>query len=275
MKRHAASDESALPGRLNPNLSWTHYRVLLKVESPAARSFYELETSQNHWSSRELERQVGSLLFERLARSRDKKGLLRLARKGQEIQSPADVIKDPIVLEFLGLPESHRLVESRLEEALLDKLQAFLLEMGKRFAFLARQKRISLDGDHFYADLVFYHVVLKCYVLVDLKTAKLTHADLGQMQLYVNYFDRECLSAGDNPTIGLILCTDKNDAVVKYTLGDSARRIFASRYKLYLPDEEDLANEIEATRRSLERRRLSVRRVASRQGPWKRSGGRK
>ena len=256
-KRHAMRGESVPLGRLNPNLSWTHYRILLKVESPPARSFYEVETVQNHWSSRALERQIDSLLFERLARSRDKKGLLRLARKGQEIQTPGDAIKDPVVLEFLDLPESHRLVESRLQEALLDKLQAFLLELGKGFAYLARQKRITLDGDHFYVDLVFYHVVLKCYILVDLKTAKLTHSDLGQMQLYVNYFDSECLTPGDNPTVGLILCTDKNDTVVRYTLGDNSRRIFASRYKLYLPDENLLACEIDRTRATFEGRRAT------------------
>jgi hypothetical protein len=180
---------------------------------------------------------------------------MRLARKGQEIQQPADVFKDPLVIEFVGLPESPRLVESDLEAALLDNLQAFLLELGKGFAFVARQQRLTLDGDHFYIDLVFYHTILKCFVLIDLKVGKLTHQDLGQLQLYVNFYDRERRTEGDNLTLGLILCTDKNDAVVKYTLGpEQSRKIFASRYKLYLPSEEELREEI----------RREVRRLPSR-----------
>lgn len=153
-------------------------------------------------------------------------------------------IKEPIVLEFVGLPESHRLVESKLEEALTNNLQDFLLELGKRFAFVARQKRLTLDGDHFYADLVFYHVILKCYVIIDIKTKKLTHADLGQMQLYVNYFDEEVAASNDNPTIGLILCTKKSDAMVKYTLGDKVKQIFASMYQFHLPTEKELEVEL-------------------------------
>lgn len=244
-KSHALRGESWEPGKLNPNLSWTHYRTLLRVEKPEARAFYEIEAIKTAWSARELERQINSLLYERLALSKDKKGLMRLAAKGQEIQEPADVFKDPVVVEFLGLPESPRLVESRLEEALIGNLQAFLLELGKGFAFVSRQERITLDGDHFYIDLVFYHTVLKCYVLIDLKTGKLTHGDLGQIQFYVNYFDRERRTEGDNPTLGLILCTDKNDAVVKYTLGpDQRRAIFASRYKLHLPTEAELKAEL-------------------------------
>ena len=180
---HAARRKSWQPGRLHPSLSWTHYRTLLRVDKAEARAFYEIEAIDNNWSARELERQINSLLFERLALSKDKKGLLRLAKKGQEIQQPADVFKDPVVIEFLGLPESPRLVESELEAALLDNLQAFLLELGKGFAFVARQQRLTLDGDHFYIDLVFYHTILKCFVLIDLKTGKLTHQDLGQLQL--------------------------------------------------------------------------------------------
>lgn len=187
------------------------------MESSEARSFYELETAKNHWSSRELERQINTLLFERLAKSRDKAGLLRLATHGQEVATPEDVLKDPLVLEFVGLPESHRLMESDLEQAIIDNLQAFLLELGKGFAFVGRQRRITLDGDHFYVDLVFYHLVLKCFVLIDLKVEKLTHADIGQMQLYVNFYDEQQRPAGDNPTLGLILCVDKNDLMVKYT----------------------------------------------------------
>jgi hypothetical protein len=170
---------------------------------------------------------------------------MKLATKGHKVQTPADVFKDPVVIEFLGLPESPRLVESALEEALISNLQAFLLEMGKGFAFVARQERLPLDGDHFYIDLVFYHTILKCYVIIELKTGKLTHQDLGQLQLYVNYYDRERRTKGDNPTLGLILCTDKNDAVVRYTLGaDQQKAIFASRYKLHLPTELELRAEL-------------------------------
>lgn len=183
-------------------------------------------------------------MFDRLAKSKDKKGLMKLAYKGQEINKPEDAIKEPIVLEFLGMPESHRLVESKLEEALIDNLQTFLLELGKGFAFVARQKRLSLDGDHFYADLVFYHVILKCYVIIDIKTRKLTHADLGQMQLYVNYFDQEIKMENDNPTIGLVLCTKKSDAMVKYTLGEKNKQIFAKKYQSHLPTEKELEEEL-------------------------------
>jgi len=242
---HAVSAKSWKPGRLHPNLSWTHYRTLLRVDKAEARSFYEIEAIRNEWSVRELERQINSLLHERLALSRDKKGLMRLAVKGHEVQRPADVFKDPMVMEFLGLPESPKLVETELEQALIDNLQVFLLELGRGFAFVARQERLTLDGDHFYIDLVFYHAVLKCYVIVDLKTGKLTHQDLGQLQLYVNYYDRERRTKGDNPTLGLILCADKNDAVVRYTLGpDQQRKIFASRYKLHLPSEAELRAEL-------------------------------
>lgn len=242
---YAARTESWKPGTLTPNLSWSHYRALLTVGNAEGRAFYEIESQNNHWSGRELERQINSLLYERLAKSRDKAGLMRLAARGQEIATPADIFKDPVVIEFLGLPESPRLVETRLEEALINNLQAFLLELGTGFAFVARQKRITLDGDHFYIDMVFYHTIVKCFVVIDLKVGKLTHQDLGQVQLYVNYFDREISTADDNPTLGLILCTDKNEAVVKYTLGpEQEKKIFASRYKLYLPTEAELQDEI-------------------------------
>ena len=224
----------------------------MRVDKSEARAFYEIEAIQNNWSARELERQINSLLYERLALSKDKKGLMRLATKGQEIQKPADVFKDPVVMEFLGLPESPKLVESDLEQALINNLQAFLLELGKGFAFVSRQERITLDGDHFYIDLVFYHTILKCFVLIDLKVGKLTHQDLGQLQLYVNYYDQERRTEGDNPTLGLILCTDKNDAVVRYTLGpDQEKKIFASRYKLYLPTEAELQAELRRELRQL------------------------
>jgi len=244
-KGHALSSESWEAGELNPNLSWTHYRMLLRVEKSKARAFYEIETIRNNWKTRELERQINSLLYERLALSKDKKGLMRLATKGQEIQKPADVFKDPLVMEFLGLPESSKLVESDLEQALINNLQTFLLELGRGFAFVSRQERITLDGDHFYIDLVFYHTILKCFVVIELKVGKLNHQDLGQLQLYVNYYDQERRTEGDNPTLGLILCTDKNDAVVRYTLGpDQQKKIFASRYKLYLPTEAELKAEL-------------------------------
>jgi predicted nuclease of restriction endonuclease-like (RecB) superfamily len=255
-----ARRKSWQPGQLHSNLSWTHYRTLLRVEKPEVRSFYEIEAIQNNWSARELERQINSLLYERLALSKDKKGLLRLAKKGHEIQRPVDVFKDPIVIEFLGLPESHRLVESKLEEALITNLQAFLLELGKGFAFVARQERITPDGDHFYIDLVFYHTILKCYVLIDLLVGKLTHEDIGQLQLYVNYYDQERCTPGDNLTLGLILCTDKNDAVVRYTLGpQQQRKIFASRYKLHLPTEAELEAEIRRELKQLKQDQRSDR----------------
>ncbi len=242
---NAVRADSWHPGQLNPNLSWTHYRTLLRVSRAEARAFYEIEAAQNNWSAREMERQIGSLLFDRLAKSRDKKGLMRLAVHGQEVAQPIDALKDPVVLEFLDLPESPRLVESKLEQALISNLETFLLELGKGFAFVSRQERITLDGDHFYIDLVFYHTVLKCFVLIDLKVGKLTHADLGQIQFYVNYYDRERRTEGDNPTLGLILCPDKNDAVVKYTLGEQQERnIFTSRYQLHLPTVEELENEL-------------------------------
>jgi hypothetical protein len=178
---------------------------------------------------------------------------MALATRGQEIARPVDALRDPVVMEFLGLPESHRLVESQLEQALIDNLQHFLLELGKGFAFVGRQERITVDGDHFYIDLVFYHAVLKCYVLIDLKVGKLTHADLGQIQFYVNYYDRERRTEGDNPTLGLILCSDKNDAVVRYTLGEQQERnIFASRYQLHLPTVEELQQELRRERRQIE-----------------------
>lgn len=233
------------PGTLHPALSWSHYRSLLRVSRTEARKFYEIEAIRNAWTVRELSRQIASLLFDRLVKSKDKTGLMRLATRGQEVMQSIDVLRDPMVMEFLDLPESPRLVESKLEQALIDNLQHFLLELGKGFAFVSRQERITLDGDHFYIDLVFYHTILKCHVLIDLKIGKLTHADLGQIQFYVNYYDRERRSEGDNPTLGLILCPDKNDAVVKYTLGEQLKRnIFTSRYQLYLPTEEELQQEL-------------------------------
>ena len=237
-KQHPTGVESATG--FHPDLSWSHYRALMRVENEDARQFYEQEAARNRWNKQQLERQINTLLFERLLKSRDKDGVLQLANEGQATEHPIDIIKDPYALEFLGLPEAHQLLESDLETALTTHMQEFLLELGAGFAFVARQKRLTLDGDHFYADLVFYHVRLKCYVIIDLKTEKLTHGDIGQMQMYVHYFDREVCTQEDNPTIGLILCTDKNDAVIEYVLDKGNERIFASRYKLELPPKEEL-----------------------------------
>jgi predicted nuclease of restriction endonuclease-like (RecB) superfamily len=248
------------PGQLHPNLSWTHYRTLMRVDASEARAFYEIEALNNSWSARELERQINSLLFERLAKSLDQQGLMQLATQGQIIQQPSDVFKDPMVIEFLGLPESPRLTESDLETALINNLQTFLLELGKGFAFVNRQERITLEGDHFYIDLVFYHTILKCYILIDLKVGKLTHGDLGQLQLYVNYYDHERCAADDKPTLGLILCSDKNDAVVKYTLSpEQHHKIFTSRYKLHLPTEDELQAELRREISQLESERTDRR----------------
>lgn len=239
-------------------LSWTHYRLLLRVEKPEARSFYETEAVNARWSTRELERQINSLLFERLALSRDKEGVMELAQKGHEIQQPSDLVKDPYVLEFTGIPQNLKLLEKDLEQSLIDKLQHFLLELGKGFAFMARQQRISLDGRHFYVDLVFYNRLTRSFVLIDLKIGELTHQDLGQMQMYVNYYQREMTAEGENPPIGIVLCADKSDAVVRYTLPEGNNQIFASRYKLYLPSEEELAAELLRERRDIElERRLA------------------
>ncbi|MFC1806880.1 YhcG family protein [Candidatus Omnitrophota bacterium] len=237
---------------LRHELSWTHYRILMRIEKTEARSFYEIECIKNNWSARELERQKGSLLFERLALSKDKKGLMKLAQKGQELANYEDMIKDPYVLEFTGLSPQTKLYESKLEQALIDNLSKFLLELGKGFTFVARQKRISLEGDHFYIDLVFYNTILKCYILIDLKIGKLAHQDIGQIQMYVNYYDRELIQQDDNPTVGLLLCEGKKDAVVRYTLSKDNRQIFASRYKLYLPTEAELIKEMRKERRLLE-----------------------
>jgi len=250
-KSATVSRKSNLPP-LTPNLSWSHYVELMSVSRPEARQFYALEASKNNWNVRELRRQISSFLFDRLLKSKNKEKVLNLAYKGQEINTPEDAIKEPLVLEFLGAPEPHKLSESKLETALINNLQNFLLELGKGFAFVGRQKRITFDNDHYYADLVMYHVILKCYVIIDLKTHKATHADLGQMLLYVNYFDREIKMENDNPTIGLILCTKKSDAMVKYLLGEKNKQIFASTYQFHLPTEKELEIELKKEIRELE-----------------------
>jgi len=203
---------------LRGELSWTHYRLLLKVEKPEARAFYEQEAAEQNWSTRELERQITSFFYERTLMSADKRQMLTRARAKAEKYEPREFVKDPYVLEFLGLKESPALSESQLETALLDHLQEFMLELRKGFSFVGRQQRITIDGDHFYTDLVFYNRLLRCFVLIDLKMGKLTPQDLGQMQLYVNYYTREMREEWENSAIGMLLCADKNDAVVRYTL---------------------------------------------------------
>ena len=233
-------------------LSWTHYRLLMRHDDPQKRSFYEIESVNSNWSTRELERQMNSMLFERLTLSRDKDGMMALANEGLILKSATDMVKDPYVLEFLGIPQENRLLEKELESALIEKLQHFLLELGKGFSFVARQRRITLDGRHFFIDLVFYNYILKCFVLIDLKTGELTHQDIGQMQMYVNFFTRELMNDGDNPPIGILLCDSKSEAVVRFTLPEGKNQIFASRYKLYLPTEEELAAELHRERQAIE-----------------------
>ena len=240
--------------RFPASLGWTHYLILVRVESAQARAFYEIEASRENWSTRELERQIASLLYERLAKSRDKDKVLALAKEGQQISRPRDVLKDPMVLEFLELEERASWLERDLESAIIDRLEAFLLELGRGFCFVARQKRLTLDGDHFYVDLVFYNRLLRCFVLIDLKLGKLTHQDLGQMQMYVNYFDGFQREEWEAPSVGIVLCSDKNDAMVKITLPDDNEQIHAARYQLYLPSEEELRVELERDRAEAEER---------------------
>jgi predicted nuclease of restriction endonuclease-like (RecB) superfamily len=251
--RSALPSESVAGPMFPPNLGWTHYAILMRVANPAARSFYEIEAVREAWSTRELERQIGALLFERLAANRDQDGVLALARRGQEVAVPADVIKDPFVLEFLDLQEPTATLERELEQAIISRLEDFLLEMGRGFCFVARQRRLTLDGDHFYVDLVFYNRLLRCFVLVDLKLGKLTHQDLGQMQMYVNYFDRFQRAPHEAATIGIVLCSDKNDAMVKITLPEDNEQILAARYQMYLPTEEELRAELARERDEAER----------------------
>jgi len=235
------SEKSQTPSdEFVPMLSWSHYCELLKVEEPLARSFYEQESIQNSWSVRELKRQINSMLFERLAHSRDTKAVMRMAEKGQIIEKPEDAIKDPYILEFLNLKEETSYTETQFEQAIIDKLQYFLLEIGKGFSFVARQKRITITNRHYHIDLVFYNRILKCFVLVDLKTGELDHSDIGQMNFYLNYFKENEKAEGENDPIGLILCAKKDDIFAKYVLGGLSNRIFASKYKLALPSEREL-----------------------------------
>ena len=244
----------AFPNRhtLCDQLSWSHYRLLMRVEDEKARQFYTDECFKSQWSVRQLERQINTFSYQRLLMSRGNHEVVDDTTKREPAKRPEDVIRDPYVLEFLGLEQSASFYESDLEQALIDHLQKFLLELGRGFSFVGRQHRISFDNQHFYIDLVFYNYILKCFVLIDLKTGKLTHQDIGQMQMYVNYYTREMMNEGDNPPIGILLCADKNDSVVRYTLAEDNKQIFASKYKLFLPTEEELRKEISAEREVLE-----------------------
>lgn len=244
----------AFPNRhaLRDQLSWTHYRLILKVDDPKARAFYVEECAKANWSTRQLERQINTFSYQRLLASRSDYAVIEDTAERAPAKSPEDIIRDPYVLEFLGLEQSTSFYESDLEQALIDHLQKFLLELGRGFSFVARQKHINFDGRHFYIDLVFYNYILKCFVLIDLKTGDLNHQDIGQMQMYVNYYTRELMNEGDNPPIGIVLSSDKSDAIVKYTLPEGNSQIFASKYMLYIPSEEELKREIKAERKALE-----------------------
>ncbi|MCC6410702.1 MAG: DUF1016 family protein [Saprospiraceae bacterium] len=236
--RHAVRDE----------LTWTHYRLLTKVENENARQFYLTEAISAHWSTRQLERQINSFYYERMLVSREKQQMRLDENKKELPRQPIDLIKDPYVLEFLGLKDFSNFSEKELEQALIDKLQVFMLELGKGFAFVARQFRISTETKHFYVDLVFYNIPLKCYVLIDLKIAELEHADIGQMDMYVRLFEDKMRGLGDNPTVGIILCTEKDETIVRYSVLKDNEQLFASQYKLYLPTEAELAAEINAVK---------------------------
>lgn len=225
-------------------LSWSHYSELLSIDEDMQRHFYESQCLREHWSVRELNRQINSALFHRIALSKDKKGVIELSKKGLLIEDAKDVIKDPYVLEFLNIPESHKYSEKELEQKIINNLQMFLLELGKGFTFIKRQFRITLDNTNYYVDLVFYHRILKCFVLIDLKIGKVRHNDIGQMNMYLNYFKEEENSTEDNEPIGIILSAEKNNFLVKYALGGITNKLFVSKYKLYLPDKRELENQL-------------------------------
>ena len=229
---------------LRSQFSWTHYRNLIRIENEEKREFYIAEADKNNWTARQLERQINSQLFERLLLSNDVKAVLEVAREERQPAEPTEIIKDPMVLEFLGLKREAAYYEKDLETAIITHLQEFILELGNGFAFVARQKRIHLDGDEFFIDLVFYNRLLQCFVVIEIKTTKLTHQDIGQLQMYVNYYDRYEKQDYENPTIGILLCADKNDAVVKITLPENSKNIIASKYQLHLPTEQQLIAEV-------------------------------
>lgn len=239
---------------LRSELTWTHYRALLRVNDPAARNWYAEECIRSAWTSRQLERQISTLYYERLLASREKEPVIDEAKKLIEPLAVEDFIKDPYVLDFLDLKNYPALRENDLEQALIDKLQEFLLELGRGFCFVARQKLMRYEDEDFYLDLVFYHSILKCYVLIDLKVGKLTHSDVGQMDSYIRMFDALYKHNDDNPTIGIILCSQKNEAIVKYSVLNEAKQVFASKYQLTLPTAEELQREIEKERRIIEKR---------------------
>lgn len=229
---------------LRTQLSWSHYKLLLSVDNQDKREFYIAETVKNNWSVRQMERQIYSNLFERLLLSNDIKDVLAVARNEKEVSDAKEIIKDPMCLEFLGLKQESAYYEKDFEQAIITHLQDFLLELGNGFAFVARQKRIHIDGDDFFIDLVFYNRLLQCFVLFEIKTDKLTHQDIGQLQMYVNYYDRIEKKDFENPSIGILLCAEKNNTVVKFTLPENNKNIIASKYDLYLPTEEQLINEL-------------------------------
>lgn len=227
------------------NLSWSHYLKLMRIDNKDERNFYEIESIKNNWSLRELQRQFDSALYERLVLSRDKKAVKELSEKGQVIENPKDTIKDPYVLEFIGLPENSKYSETELEQKIIDKLEHFLLELGKGYAFIGRQVRFTFDEKHFRVDLVFYNRLLQSFVLIDLKIGEINHQDLGQMQMYVNYYDRFVKLDTENKTIGIVLCKDKNDTIVEITLPENNEQIFASKYQTVLPSKKELKQLIE------------------------------
>ncbi len=252
--RHMRGFYLAFPIRdaLRRELSWTHYRLLLRVQNEKARQWYVNETVAQNWSSRALERQIGSMYYDRLLLSQDKQAVRDEAVSVTQNLSPARAfVRDPVILEFLGLPGSDKLLEASLEQSLMDKLQAFLLELGKGFAFVARQQRISTETKDFYVDLVFYNYLLKCFVLIDLKTTELSHQDIGQMDMYVRMYDDLRRGEGDNPTVGILLCESKDHSVVRYSVLNGSEQLFASRYKLVLPTEEELQAEMDREREQL------------------------
>ena len=260
-------------------LSWSHYRLLISVENEEARAYYLEEARKSLWSVRELQRQINSFYYERLIENRAKKR----GRKNADIvplkpidkMTPQSVIRDPLVLEFLGLDESEKYLEKDLENLLIAHFEKFMMELGRGFALVARQKRLTLDGKSYHVDLVFYNYVLRCFVLCDLKTEELTHADLGQMQMYVNYYERELMNPGDNPPIGIVLCTDKGADLVRYTLPLHNKRIFAAKYKLHLPTEQELIAELRRERMAIEEARLEVKKEVGKKKCVKKAVGKK
>lgn len=237
---------------VSSKLSWSHYLELIKIEEEPKRKFYLKETINSRWSVRELQRQKNSLLYERLVLSKDKERVLELAEKGQVLKRGKDLVKDPFVLEFLDIKENTKYLESDLERNILEHLKEFLLELGKGFMFVGSQVRITMEEDHFYPDLVFYNRLLRCFVIIDLKIGGITHQDIGQMQMYVNYYDRDIKSNDENKTVGILLSTEKNETVVKYTLPENNDSIFSSEYKLHLPTEEELIEAVEEEKKNLE-----------------------